>query len=348
MKTKIAIIGHFGGGKQFTDGQTVKTVALYNELKQVPNLKIEIVDTYYKSKRPILLLAKTIKELIWTKNIVVLLSQNGLRFYLPILCFASGILRTRVYHDVIGGNLSSYIDKYPKYEKYLNSFRLNYVETNLLKEELEERGIRNVEILPNFRRLSILNEKELKSKYDEPYTFCPYSRVIKEKGIEDAIYAVEACNAEAGRTVCRLDIYGPVGLDYQEEFNTVMKKATDAVRYCGEVPSARAIETLKDYYAVLFPTFWPSESQAGTISESFSAGVPVIATDWRCNHEMIRNGYNGMLYPSETVKTLKEGIFWIIGQKNQILEIKNNCLQSALYYQPDEHIKKMIETIGSR
>ena len=37
---KLAIIGHFGGGNNFFDGQTVKTVTLYEELKKT-GLNIE-------------------------------------------------------------------------------------------------------------------------------------------------------------------------------------------------------------------------------------------------------------------------------------------------------------------
>ncbi len=35
MKKKIGIIGHFGFGKEFLDGQTVKTKTLAKELKNI-------------------------------------------------------------------------------------------------------------------------------------------------------------------------------------------------------------------------------------------------------------------------------------------------------------------------
>ncbi len=344
-RKSVAIIGHFGGKEHFTDGQTIKTINLYIELTQASDWNIRIVDTYYKNKHPIYLLFKTAIEVIRTRNIILLVSKNGLRFYLPLLNCAAKILKTKVYHDVIGGNLSGYIKQHPRYVKYLNSFQVNFVETQMLCDELIAEGVKNTEILPNFRRSPILIETELKNDYKEPYDFCTFSSVLQEKGIEDAIQAIEEINKEAGKTTCSLDIYGPVKRDYQERFDAAMKKTTEAVRYCGEVPHAKSVETLKNYYAVLFPTYYLSESQAGTISESFAAGVPVIASDWRCNHEMIQSGYNGMLYPSDYVRTLKEGIEWLISQKNEIVKIKRNCLKSALYYQPDEHIKKLIKFI---
>lgn len=40
---------------------------------------------------------------------------------------------------MIGGNLDVYISKYPKFKKYLNSFQINWVETEGMKRKLEKR-----------------------------------------------------------------------------------------------------------------------------------------------------------------------------------------------------------------
>lgn len=345
---KIGIIGHFGENKHFTDGQTVKTVNLYTELKKATNWEIKIVDTYLKTKNPFLLLLKTLKLLITTKDIIVLLSGNGMKFYFPLLYYSSKFMGNRIYHDVIGGNLNTYVQKFPKYKTYLNSFCVNYVETDMLKKELIQCGVLNVSILPNFRCVQTVSAEELQSDYSEPYKFCTFSRVIKEKGIEDAILAIEKINKKAQRKMCCLDIYGPVDSEYKQSFKRIMRNSTKAIQYKGEIPSTKAIETLKTYYGVLFPTYWDGESNAGTVTESFFAGVPVIATDWRCNGEMIINGYNGLIYPSELAQNLEDGIYWLIEQKDRILKIKKNCIQSANVYKPDRNIKKIINFIESR
>ena len=136
---KIAIIGHFGGNENILDGQTVKTKILYEELSKATGWKIQKVDTYYKSKDPLRLVWQTVIALVTAKDIIVLLSGNGMKFYFPILSFASKAFGTRVYHDVIGGNLASYTEAYPKFKEYLNSFRVNWVETASMKRELEEK-----------------------------------------------------------------------------------------------------------------------------------------------------------------------------------------------------------------
>ena len=46
---------------------------------------------------------------------------------------------------------------------------------------------------------------------------------MKEKGIEDAINAVESINAHFGRTVYTLDIFGQVDVEYKERFSQLEK-----------------------------------------------------------------------------------------------------------------------------
>ena len=62
-KRRVAIIGHFGGGNKFTDGQTVKTFNLYNELKNYTNWTLQTVDTYYVKHNPLRLIGE------WNENI---------------------------------------------------------------------------------------------------------------------------------------------------------------------------------------------------------------------------------------------------------------------------------------
>lgn len=196
-KSKIAIIGHFAEGQEFFDGQTVKTRILYDELKKETNWKIKKVDTYRKKSNPVKLLIDTVIAIVLYKDIIILLSRNGMKLYFPLLYYMKKIFRFRIYHDVIGGNLDKYIFENPKYEKYLNSFRYNWVETEGLKKRLEKYGITNCEVIPNFKRLDIITKEEIKNKSDNSvFKFCTFSRVMKEKGISEAIDIINKLNYE--------------------------------------------------------------------------------------------------------------------------------------------------------
>lgn len=343
----VSIIGHFGGGEFFLDGQTVKTKILYEELSQATEWEIQKVDTYYKKSNPVKLLWQTLGALWKSKDIIVLLSGNGMKCYFPVLYFVAKLFGTRVYHDVIGGNLSEYVEKNWAFKKYLNSFQVNWVETNSMKVKLEAQGVNNVVVMPNFKRLSLVSVEEAVEavKYVPPYRFCTFSRVMREKGIEDAVAAIESVNLKYGKTLCTLDIYGKVDPGYEERFVEIKSRFTDAVSYCGVVDFRRSVETLKDYYALLFPTFWDGEGFAGTIIDAFSAGLPVIATDWNCNGEIISNGVDGILYPSEKSSTLENAIEWIITDPEKTAEMRRRCVEKAELYLPEKHVSEIVKYI---
>lgn len=338
-KCKVAIIGHFGGSEKFLDGQTVKTKILYNELSVHTNWCIKKIDTYYRTKNPVKLLLQTIFTLISTKNIIVLLSGNGMKFYFPLLNFAGRVFKARVYHDVIGGNLDSYIKQNLKFVKYLNGFSVNWVETRQLKNRIEDYGIKNCEVIPNFKHLNILPESELCLEENKPLRFCTFSRVMKEKGIEDAIMAVEMINSRAGETVCTLDIYGQIDSGYERQFSLVMSNAAAYISYKGVVPFDKSVEAIKDYDVLLFPTYWDGEGFPGTIVDAYSAGLPVIATNWNCNSELVKDGVTGVLYMRENKNSLKVAIEKFMGYDCQLrTEMKKNCLFTAKEYMPEKWI----------
>lgn len=344
---KVAIIGHFGGNKSFVDGQTVKTKVLYDELRSATDWDIRTLDTYYKNKSPVRLLLKLIVLLFSTRHIIILLSSNGRKYLIPLMYLYAKFLRGNVYHDVIGGNLSAFVKENPKYGKYLNAFRVNWVETALLKKELEEVGVENAEILVNFRRKEMVSADELEKEYAAPYRFCTFSRVSEAKGIGEAVAAIRNVNGAAGTRLCALDIYGSVDDEYKAAFESLLSDAPDEIRYCGTVPTECAVNTLKEYYGTLFPTRWEGEGSAGTVTESQFAGVPVIATDWRCNSEMIESGVDGVVYPGKEARTLEEGIQWLIANKARITQIKRNSLKKAERYLPEYSVPQIIACIQS-
>lgn len=340
MIKEIAIIGHFGGDNDLLDGQTIKTKILYDELKNHTDWEIRCIDTYYKKKHPIRLLLSVLCVMNRKLDTVVLLSGNGMKWLFPILSGFSKLNRVRIYHCVIGGNLDKYVEKYPKFKIYLNNFAINWVETIVLKNKLEELGINNCDVIPNFKRLNIQDCNE-NQQNEGTYRFCIFSRVMKEKGIEDAIEAIETINRTTDNK-CELDIYGQVDSRYAERFKEVMKKSSDAINYKGVVPYNESAECLRRYYALLFPTYWEGEGFPGTVIDSFSAGLPVIASDWNSNGEIISNYIDGIIYPCEVATNLKEAILYAINNRELITEMRKNCCIKARKYQSDEHIKQII------
>lgn len=343
-RKRIGIIGHFGGGNEFLDGQTVKTKVLYEELSSAGYENIFKVDTYYNQTNKIKLLWDTFRCVLSCRAVIMLLSSNGMRVYFPLMYLAKKIFRVHVWHDVIGGNLAQKVKENPKYKKYLNAMDGNWVEFEKMKDELEALGVTNCTVVPNFKRLDTQAAKESISG-DALRRFCMFSRVMKEKGMSDAILAASEYNSTHNDKIF-INIWGPVSEDYKEEFESLLDEHGDAAAYMGKVNYSDSVRVLTDHAALLFPTYWDGEGFPGTILDAYSAGIPVIASDWNANRELVDNFSTGWVYPNEKINTLGESLRWAAEHPEEMVAMRKECIKKAEEYSPRVQIEKIIKMIG--
>lgn len=341
---KICIIGHFGGGKPFTDGQTVKTLAVCEAL-QARALETEKVDTYYAHRNPALFACTFIKSLFCCKKYMVLVSSSGKRVLFPVLALAGRVLHKEIYHYVIGGSLADKVAAGKYSVSQLNSFKANWVESKALEKRLQELGVTNAKYVPNFKNIPVLPPQALTTRFAEPLCFCTFSRVRKEKGITDAVRAVRSVNDELGRPAAALDIYGPVEPGYQAELDALLAE-NDCAKYRGTVPANDSVQTLCGYYMLLFPTFWPGEGMPGTVIDALSAGVPVIARRWAYCDEMLTDGVDAYVYDCDRPELLREKLLYAITHQAETVAMRENCLKEAQKYSADSVIKTIVDEMG--
>jgi glycosyltransferase involved in cell wall biosynthesis len=231
----------------------------------------------------------------------------------------------------------------PKLVTGLKDFTGIYVETHSMIDVLNKSGLNNVHYLPNFKRLNNLDERELVYSYKEPYKLCTFSRVMKEKGIEDAINVVKTINNSLKKIVFTLDIYGQIDKNYKEQFEKIIEVSPSYISYKGIVNYSKSVEVIKNYFALVFPTYYVGEGFAGTILDAFAAGVPVIASDWKYNKEIIHDKLDGLIFDINNIEMLKMILLEVYKKPNVILEMKMNCLKRAKEYKPENAIKNLIE-----
>ncbi|MHC1770861.1 MAG: glycosyltransferase family 4 protein [Flexilinea sp.] len=214
-----------------------------------------------------------------------------------------------------------------------------------MSKGLKKLGVNNTIVLSNFKQLNILSQNQLPHVYKEPFALCTFSRVMKEKGIEDAIAAVNRINRNNGKIVFTLDIYGQIEKSYSERFSTILKEFPDYVRYRGMIPYHESVEVLKNYFLLLFPTFWDSEGFAGTIIDAFAAGLPIIASDWKYNSEIIQDHYTGRIIPVHDMESLIYILLEFAKKPDDVIRMKPNCLSEAEKYSPERVIKPLLERL---
>ena len=261
-----------------------------------------------------------------------MVSLNGRKYFLPVLYFFQRYLSKKVLNNIIGGNYSTSVQNFPSLIKCSNFFSVNWVQTALMKKEIEQLGIYNVEILPNSKPLTIVKKESFYSQNDPPFHFCTFSRVSKAKGIDIAIKAIEQINSEAKKTIAELTIFGKPDEDFEKEFQLLLSTSTDAIHYGGIIGYDKTVETLRNYFMLLFPTTYYGEGFPGTVIDAYFSGTPVIASDWKFNCEVIKDRITGYIYNHKDYNELLNCIKMAIDNPIQIATMRNNCVKEAEKY----------------
>lgn len=345
-KAHVAVIGHFAFGKECLDGQTVKTRIVTDELcKQLGNDDVLKFDTAGGKSTLLKAPFQCLKALKTAKNVIIFPAHNGLRVYAPLLSVFRKFFKNRkLYYVVIGGWLPEFLQKRKQLAKQLKRFDGIYVETNTMKQALEEQGFTNIVVMPNCKDLKILKPEELVYPTGEPYKLCTFSRVMKEKGIEDAVNAVKQVNEEFGRTVYTLDIYGQIDPEQAQWFEDLQKTFFEYIKYCGVVDYDKSVEVLKNYFVLLFPTLFYTEGIPGTIIDAYAAGIPVIASKWESYSDII-NDRTGIGYDFDSENGLTENLLQAANIPTIIFDKKKQCLTEAERYKTESVVKVLIKQL---
>ena len=336
---KIAVVGVYGRGADFTTGQAVKCHTLIDWMKETyGEFEVVVVNTYQWKKNPLKLVRDMIFAMRKCRNIVIMPAQHGLKVFAPLTYALNKVYHRSVHYIVIGGWLAEMIQEKPSLKKSVFSFDGVYVELRTMKANLEAIGMQNVYFMPNSRALTEPCTRPVFGK-QEPVRVCTYSRVVKTKGIEDAIVICRRANDILGRNVFLLDIYGRIGSEYKEEFEQLTKTHSDTAVYQGCKNADETLATLETYFALLFPTYYQGEGFAGTVLDAFAAELPIIANDWKYNAEIIDDGVNGFLYPFRNVEVAAQKLVMLYQDPALYSKIRSGCRESAERYST-EHVMK--------
>ena len=334
---KIGIIGHFGGNKQFLDGQTIKTKEINDYIENYFHIKTFKYDTYRISKNPFKLIYQLIRVLKNNDIVFVILATRGYKVITPLLMFLNIFYKKRLFDIIIGGGRYKIYKNNNLITKCSRKYEKIFVETEFVKKEYERKNINNVDILPNFKNLK---KGKIKPTGDV-IKICIFSRVIKEKGITEAIQSVIEVNNIINKF--ELDIYGVIGKKYKKEFEKIMSSCPNYIKYKGTINYDKSVDVLNNYDVMLFLTYYKNESFAGTILDAFYSGVPIIATDWKSNFEILKDGSTGIKV--KNIDDVVKSLIYLYNNKEELDKMKKNCLKESEKYSPDKSMKKIIKII---
>ncbi len=349
INRKIGMMGHFmyNQPEGAVNGQAIKTYNIYDMLcVRYGKEKVMTLDTNYFRKHLIKNYVQVFRICKNADTVLILPTANGLKLLLPILKVLKKIYRFKILYPVIGGWLPQLLVDNQWLKKNMQCVDVIYSETDDMTKAVQAQGFVNAETMFNFSLRKATGELATVQYGELPYKLCTFSRVTKTKGIGEAISAVEYVNSKYGKEMCTLDIFGPIDASYEEEFNKLLVENKGVVAYKGVLNSDNIITTLSQYAFMLFPTYYPGEGMPGAVLEAFAAGVPVIASNWHNNAEVVKDGYTGIVYELDDIENLYIAVERLLQDDKLLMEMHNNCLVEKKLYEPEtvmQPIYRMIE-----
>lgn len=340
---KVAIIGAFCSSKGVFDGQTVKTNILTEEIERACGKEnVTRINTYGWRKNPARLFVNCISAVLTHDNVMFVTDEGGIKVFPWLLSLANVTGKCKIHYYVVGGWLGGYLERSELTARKLRTLDAIYVELPAMQRELESNGFSNVVLVNKFRRMTPVEAAQIAGRPEEPYRLCFFSRVMKEKGIEDAVAAVNLANERAGRVKFSLDIYGAVHPPYQDVFDEMVQGFPEYIHYCGMVDFQKSSSVLKDYFTMLFPTFYTSEGYPNAVVDAFFAGLPVVATRWNYNADIIRDHLDGILVDVGSVEQLAGAIEVMASNLQDHFAMRMNCLSRCAEYLPEKAVAKVV------
>lgn len=324
---KVLYIATTAENRNRLDGETIKCRLLKEYLENREGIKVISVDTDNWKKNILKLTFLIIINYFKCDEIVVSSADRGAHI---VLSFFEKIKTKKfIYYFVIGGSLYRNITENKWSTSTYKKIKQIYVEADTLKNDLNSINITNVKKINNFRKVSTFKNNYTQA---EEVKFVFYGRVIKTKGIEEAIKLIKRLNEE--NINCTLDIYGQCKEEYLVELR---KMFNEKIKYHSEIKPNNKIEyeILSQYDIFIFPTEYPGECLPGALIDAYIAGLAVVASNWKYAKEYIEENKNGIIFEYQNYEDMYVKTKKLI-QEGRTLEFKQKSLKLSKQYKIDE------------
>ncbi len=332
---KILLIGAINTGNKPNGGEEYKNQLLRSYLNSYFDL--ETVDTYHWHNRPGIVI-NLFYTLAFANFDYIVVSASSLSTYrlLKLIYYLLPKLKSKIIYSVIGGYYpegirDGYYDK-----KYYEHIKYILVEGNNLRDILIDSGLtHNVMVVPNYKPVEKIRIAR-QTLVSDKNKFVFISSISSEKGVSTIFEAIEYLLKQDATETFTIDFFGPIDENYKREFEDKLQLHHKYCRYLGYLDimgdPQGSYEKLAEYSAMLFPTIYKGEGFPGVILDAYIAGLPVIASDWHMNNEVVRHGKTGLLVKPDSPKQLAEAMLWTMKNPEEVKIMRSNSHNLAARY----------------
>lgn len=322
----VIVIGWINNGKQADCGETMKNQLMIQRLTTL-GVKCRIIDIKGWRKRPWIFM-QLVWDLIVHKNDTILYSSTATNTY-PMMKIMYRIgWKQKTVHWVIGGLFGERVKNGFFDRNVIRTIDHTLVESPLMKEQLDDCGIRNVIVVPNFKPITYYPDIGWKKDVcpERRKRFVYLSRIIPQKGCNYILEAARKLNAYGLRNKYIIDFYGKIDNEYKAHFLQAISELNN-VQYNGflDLSMNAGYDTLSSYDMMLFPTFWQGEGFVGIFIDAMISGLPMIATDWMHNKYFLKEGKSAIFIPIHNANALAAKMKDCIQGKYDLYTMAQNC-----------------------
>lgn len=342
---KLIFVGPIHIGNTPSAGDSMKNQMFLTRFGQVYERVIPI-DTAGWKRRPWVLL-NILFKIANNRKAKVIISANPGSADRLISIIKRFHFSNDIFYWVIGGSFHKMISE-GRFKIGNYSFLKGvFVQGQTMVESLNKSGLNNVVYVPNSKLINYQGGKE--KRRDGKAHFVFLSRVEEYKGCTDIIKSVELLNNEGYGDKFDVTFYGHPSRDSQYLINFSEKvKCLSNVEYKGvlNLLDDSNYDILSSYDCMLFPTYWEGEGFPGVVIDAYIASLPIIASDWNLNKDVIKEGQTGWIIPPHDVSALSDKMRYVINNHETVKEIAINCRKKAAQYDSrvvlsEENLKKL-------
>ena len=330
-KNKLIFIGPMGLGTVPKGGDVMKNQLFLDRFVQVFD-KVISVDTMNWKKRPWVMF-KLFFVLLFNRKSKVIISANSGSANILISFIKKMRLPNDCFYWVVGGSFHDMIKEGRFSASTYVYLKRIFVQGQSMVDSLKECGLNNAVYVPNSKLIDHYGAKQ--PKQDNKIHFVFLSRVEEYKGCTDIIRSADALNQSGYQDKFDVVFYGRESedLSYAKKFQS-MVNARQNVEYKGllNLRDTKNYDELAQYDVMLFPTYWYGEGFPGIVIDAYIASLPIIASDWNLNKDVIEDGVTGWIIPSHNTEALIERMKYVIDHLAEVQKMSAICRERAAQY----------------
>lgn len=162
------------------------------------------------------------------------------------------------------------------------------------------------------------------------------------KGMDCVLRLISVLGGDFGNRKIIFNIVGEIRLNPQRYLDLKTLPSGIEVNLFGHCSKAELISHLQNADLFIGPSRF--ESFSYSLFEAMSCGLPVLVADDHVYPEMVKEGFNGWLYPQNDIEAMKQKFLDVVSNKKRLRSMGRNARNFVLEKASIEKIAKQTET----